>query len=250
MKINQKMKTTMSLAAAMGAFALTANAATIVPITDFSAHGGGDEYAATLPSLIEYGTLDDRSLYGTPETNNLDQSSSDPADWTYTGSDYWGEWFFHDLRDNGGAGLNPTINNKMGWVTIDLGSVKSDLDLLYIFNNVAPTGPLSYNVYHATSTTLPTTPTDNAYGSDIDFTSGSTDWTFLANDTNTAGHEIDTFNLSSISARYIGVEIMTGGGDSQGRVGFDEIAVTAVPEPTTTALLGLGGFALILRRRK
>ena len=29
-----------------------------------------------------------------------------------------------------------------------------------------------------------------------------------------------------------------------------ESVVTAVPEPTTTALLGLGGLALILRRRK
>jgi hypothetical protein len=33
---------------------------------------------------------------------------------------------------------------------------------------------------------------------------------------------------------------------------FDNLTITgtAVPEPTTTALLGLGGLALILRRRK
>ena len=31
---------------------------------------------------------------------------------------------------------------------------------------------------------------------------------------------------------------------------FDEITATSVPEPSTTALLGLGGLALILRRRK
>ena len=30
----------------------------------------------------------------------------------------------------------------------------------------------------------------------------------------------------------------------------DHIAITAVPEPSSTALLGLGGLALILRRRK
>jgi hypothetical protein len=32
--------------------------------------------------------------------------------------------------------------------------------------------------------------------------------------------------------------------------GFDSFSLATVPEPSTTALLGLGGFALILRRRK
>ena len=39
-----------------------------------------------------------------------------------------------------------------------------------------------------------------------------------------------------------------GGGVFNGSI--DNISVDAVPEPTTTALLGLGGLALILRRRK
>ncbi|HCC20321.1 MAG TPA: hypothetical protein DEP88_03605 [Verrucomicrobiales bacterium] len=37
-------------------------------------------------------------------------------------------------------------------------------------------------------------------------------------------------------------------GNFEGQI--DNISVDAVPEPTTTALLGLGGLALILRRRK
>jgi hypothetical protein len=41
------------------------------------------------------------------------------------------------------------------------------------------------------------------------------------------------------------------GGDQNVEHGYlDNISITAVPEPTTTALLGLGGLALILRRRK
>lgn len=35
-----------------------------------------------------------------------------------------------------------------------------------------------------------------------------------------------------------------------GEVQFDGVAASAVPEPSSTALLGLGGLALILRRRK
>lgn len=51
--------------------------------------------------------------------------------------------------------------------------------------------------------------------------------------------------------RLTGAQASTGGGEFAG--GFDEVAfssVSAVPEPSSTALLGLGGLALILRRRK
>jgi hypothetical protein len=39
-------------------------------------------------------------------------------------------------------------------------------------------------------------------------------------------------------------------GSNDSHIYFDKLAVGAVPEPSTTALLGLGGLALILRRRK
>jgi len=46
--------------------------------------------------------------------------------------------------------------------------------------------------------------------------------------------------------------VVTGGNTAY--AGLDEIRFggdqAAIPEPTTTALLGLGGLALILRRRK
>ena len=69
-------------------------------------------------------------------------------------------------------------------------------------------------------------------------------------------------DVSGNSARYIGLEILTNNGNytphqtnptATGRVGLAEFAVTqgaAVPEPSSTALLGLGALALILRRRK
>ena len=48
---------------------------------------------------------------------------------------------------------------------------------------------------------------------------------------------------------HLRITNMTNYGDSN-YVGLSEIRFSAVPEPTTTALLGLGGLALILRRRK
>jgi|TARA_B110000908_G_scaffold76839_1_gene92478 hypothetical protein len=49
--------------------------------------------------------------------------------------------------------------------------------------------------------------------------------------------------------RKISVAGTNGGANSTFHV-FDNISVTSVPEPSSTALLGLGGLALILRRRK
>ena len=44
--------------------------------------------------------------------------------------------------------------------------------------------------------------------------------------------------------------VITGLGSGVFQATIDDISISPVPEPTTTALLGLGGLALILRRRK
>jgi hypothetical protein len=55
--------------------------------------------------------------------------------------------------------------------------------------------------------------------------------------------------LDNLTGRYVGIEILDNGGDSS-RVGFQEIGITAVPEPSAFALIGLGGLALFVRRRR
>lgn len=65
-----------------------------------------------------------------------------------------------------------------------------------------------------------------------------------------SGSNPTTIPFSTISARYIELDIATSySGDNQ-RLGFTEIEFNAVPEPSTAALLGLVGLALILRRRR
>ena len=50
-----------------------------------------------------------------------------------------------------------------------------------------------------------------------------------------------------VSDRYVAVALKLGG-SPMGSLHFDNITVTAVPEPATLLLLGLGG--VILRRRR
>lgn len=72
-----------------------------------------------------------------------------------------------------------------------------------------------------------------------------------------AGGSIDLFEASlgvwdtTVNGLTVSVYIddpETSGGDD--RTWYDGVGYEAVPEPSTTALLGLGGLALILRRRK
>lgn len=58
-----------------------------------------------------------------------------------------------------------------------------------------------------------------------------------------SGH---TYSFAS-SDVYDGAGFMLESGDP---TAFSNVSITAVPEPSSTALLGLGGLALILRRRK
>ena len=64
----------------------------------------------------------------------------------------------------------------------------------------------------------------------------------------TGGAGADTDNIVSVGA-YFNSSIDAGGGNWTGAK-LQYFEVIAVPEPSSTALLGLGGLALILRRRK
>lgn len=222
---------------------ITVFAAVIVTITSSS-------YAAlaNIHSITGF-SGGDSSTSGdfTPLTNGVGITkgdANDPTTWTNTGSAYGEEWYDNHLT---GA-----TDGKLGWVSFDLGSALTTLDDLYIIGGNYSSGKLgtaTFNIYHATTPTeaLPDPPGQNG-SIDYDFSSGG--WTQLGSTRTMAADTSEDFDLSGItSARYIALELMTTHGTDQ-RSGFEEIAITAVPEPTTTALLGLGGLILILRRNK
>jgi hypothetical protein len=75
-------------------------------------------------------------------------------------------------------------------------------------------------------------------------TVGTAGQTAVVNYTALAGDAGKTLSFTMSSKRN------AGGGSSDLGIDNWDLAVVAVPEPSSTALLGLGGLALILRRRK
>lgn len=72
----------------------------------------------------------------------------------------------------------------------------------------------------------------------------------------TGGFDTDTFSEAITGASSVKFEFRLDNATGNGNIHFNDIQVNgdiitaAVPEPSSTALLGLGGLALILRRRK
>lgn len=144
--------------------------------------------------------------------------------------------------------LAAATNSKLGWYALDLGS-DQDLDELYVAMGAYIFGGStltlgSFNVYLADT---PTAALSN--GGDYDFASGG--WTQIGGTTTFASAASDTvIDLSGNSAQFVAIEIMSDFATSDKRTGVNELAVTAIPEPGSLALLGLGGLLIGARRRR
>jgi hypothetical protein len=211
MTLNQQIKTSMSLAAAMGSLALaTANGASIFDdlsneladpsiTTSETAHSGSFLADNVFDGIVA-------TASGQYATGNPTNSAADAfIDFDFTTATTIGGFVFYQ-RDSG--------NDQV-----------TDFDLIFS-NNADFTAPVAT----------------------LNFaTTGTPDFTLVADPTGTPTRQEFEF-VSSVNARYVKWEVNASASIYDGAAEMEFWA--PVPEPSSAALLGLGGLALIFRRRK
>lgn len=208
------------------------HAAVIAPV-------GGDQSTAFIPAFP--------AVTNTADVNGSDQNIA------FTQGDNW--------NTVGGSPIDQQ------WFYLDLGA-EYDLGVieLWQYNAEIPEFPAELNgrgvnAYElfvgATGATVPVglsgTPFDTLNG----WTSANSGNIAIGQSTKTAlgsiaPQDVDViFDASAFTGvRYVGFKVVSNHLDPFQSVGLGQIRVSSIPEPSTTALLGFAGFALILRRRK
>ena len=228
MKINQKMKTLLPLAAFAG-LALSANAA--VTSIDFNVgasatHTGEADNSAGLV------------LTGATTWNAFTLASSSGQEQSITTAE--GPTF---TINPGGGGTAFLVLNQIGGAANDLRGdmiAKNDVgDIPWELTGLDPNGLYSL-VFFGHPNYVPNTYPDGSIttidGVGTGATAGASEWDY------------DFTNVQAVGGEISGTFVSPAGWNTWSGLQFEQTGV--VPEPSTTALLGLGGLALILRRRK
>jgi hypothetical protein len=232
MKTIIKSKTlSLALLAVAGLGLHPASGAVIVPVT---ANASSEKAGSFATFLIDGSGLFTSTTELTPD-NSLTGIHYDNSNTTSSTADR--SWVWDD------SGSSPNINEE--WVEFDLGGSFNVTDAYIWQTTFSSTGrqTKTFDIEYSTDGT-------NYFVASADQQLGQVTPTL------TVGSTAETFNFSSVTASWMRIAIddtyENSGGAKNWLGGLGEVRFegTAVPEPTTTALLGLGGLALILRRRK
>lgn len=213
------MKTTFTIGATLLASALIAQSATIAVI-DGGGPAGGD---------TTHSTILDLSTSGDSIGSITGSFSSDAAGWQTGDSSHWNntEWAF-----------DPVAGKTATWTFSNM-TAGSEWDVYSTWvTNINRTTDSPYIIQGGTPTQV------------SQFVSPITDLTL-----NDGTDGVSSFSFQKIGTATVngsGEIVVTLGSSVSGWAMADAIAIqsAAVPEPSSAALLGLGGLALILRRRK
>ena len=268
--MNKQKKTTMSLAAAMGALALASSAhAAIIEVTDEKwttttqirsltnnpYFGANTEHVAAVNFLNSVGTLAGSSggalaggtLNGIAFYDSVGPTAvSDVSHASFaTGITYDHSGFTaaRNLLSTSITGTDATVANNVGQSSIwqDIDPTPWTLD----FHNLTPGESVYVQVWGGVETTgagwLGTVNVEVNDGTTLVWDSQDD----LAGEAYLYGFEAVADGSGDLSLSF------TKNTTSAGHMSFGGLIVqSAVPEPSTTALLGLGGLTLILRRRR
>ena len=223
---NKPMKTKTFITAAVLATAMHASAAiTIIDPISVSKEGGGDPYNGSLSQVIDNSGL------------SFDLNTGDLVPITLP---------THD----GGTSYT---DNAVRWFTFDLFSAEVPDALIFDLGQVYSTGLgdiLFWNYSEQGAGDRGISDVTASFSSDGISYFGDTTVNFTQAsliDNPFAGETVGLNQYGDI--RYVKFTDITGPAAGS-LIGFSEIRFTALPEPSSTALLGLGGVALMLRRRR
>jgi hypothetical protein len=213
MKLNTQIKTSLPLAAAMGSLILAAGSANAASIF-YESFESPDEYQGGAGTA--YGNVVATGWSGAP------------------------------INTNGAGDINTPYGNQVAWTNDSTGTGGPLSDAFLIGNLQVGTYTLTFNV----SARVGSATYIGALlaGGDV---IGQTVATAVNNTDMSHFSTPIVVNVTAVHANLgQDIQIRLSATDIQPQFDNVNLDFVAVPEPSTTALLGLGGLALILRRRK